>query len=324
MMTIADRTAARGFTLVELLVVVVIIGGLLALILPAVQRARESARRASCTNNERQLGLAAQNYLSARSTFPPGAMVPPEGAEGAAALYRWSALSALTPYMENSVAFQALDLTQPLYNNNFQVSATNVEAVKLVVPEFLCPSDIGHPVSTGSGEGGPAPNDDGSPLETDGLFAVGSAMRPAQIVDGLSNTALASESLLGQPSGDAHDPQTDYRFAGGTPLTAMKCAAATQWNFTDPRGFAWVNGEYRCGLYNHRYGPNSEQFDCLVAVFGGSARFTAFGWRGARSRHERGVNVLFADGSVRFIADEVDLPLWRELSTVAGQLPESD
>jgi prepilin-type processing-associated H-X9-DG protein len=94
-----------------------------------------------------------------------------------------------------------------------------------------------------------------------------------------------------------------------------------QWNISDGRGFAWVSGELRNALYNHHARPNDETPDCLGAQLGGGVKmqFTAFGWRAARSRHPGGVNLLFADTSLRFVGDEVDLTVWRAWATRMGK-----
>ena len=138
-----------GFTLVELLVVIAIIGTLVALLLPAIQSARESARRTQCSNNLKQLGLALLNYESARHRFPPGAdsKADPTNPQGTPYnFFRWSALAHLTPYMEQSAAYKSLDLTVPLYGANQQVAEQNQAGVALLLPEFLCPSDRGQRV----------------------------------------------------------------------------------------------------------------------------------------------------------------------------------
>ena len=91
-------------------------------------------------------------------------------------------------------------------------------------------------------------------------------------------------------------------------------------NYTDPRGYAWVSGEFRCGMYNHYYGPNALGCDCMgVVMFGTlSTEFTAYGWRAARSRHPGGVNVEMADGSVHFVSDLIDPQIWLSISMRDG------
>ncbi len=171
------------------------------------------------------------------------------------------------------------------------------------------------PFCAGSGAGG------GTPRNTDGIFFVNSETTPGKITDGLSKTALASESLLGQPQPTSpHDPQLEYKFIFSAPVSEAICNATAQWNISDPRGFAWVNGEYRCGLYNHHDGPNATVPDCMGVQIGGGVKFiyTPYGWRAARSNHPGGVNVLLADGSLHFISDAIDAEPWKALATIAG------
>jgi prepilin-type processing-associated H-X9-DG protein len=318
--------------MVELLVVIAIIGALIALLLPALQAAREAARRVSCVNHQRQLGLAVHNYLSQAGHFPAGAALPPEGAPGARSLYRWSALAALLPYLEAETQSDAIDFTLPLYNSNFRVPSQLAPVVSLTIGSFLCPSDVSEEIAegfgptnyalcTGTGIGSFEPNDDGWPLQTNGMASVGSAITAAQITDGLSQTAWLSESVLGDAASTSHSAMRDYRFVGAPPLSDAKCEQATLWNFTDPRGFSWANGEYRCALYNHRQSPNSGTVDCLAAVFSGPWRYLTVGWRAARSWHPGGVNLLRADGSVDFVTNDISPDAWRALATIAGEDP---
>jgi prepilin-type N-terminal cleavage/methylation domain-containing protein len=317
-----------AFSLVELLVVIAIIGVLVALLIPAIQASRGAASRASCANNLRQLGLAAHNYASSQKHFPHGSVAKEFPAQPYIAwtLYRWSALAQVLPYLENGAAYEALDLSVPLYGGNFKIRPENVIGVNVFVPEFLCPGDISRPVSpdfgptnyavcAGSGIGG------GTPRDTDGIFYINSQVTPAKIIDGLSKTAFASESLLGEPQiGDAHDPQTEYKFAFASPISDAVCDGTNQWNMSDPRGFSWANGEFRCGLYNHYYPPNSKTPDCMGVKLGGGVQlqFTPYGWRTARSAHPGGANLIHADGSLQFVTDEVDAGVWRALSTISG------
>src|SRR5690348_5816655 len=138
------RSAA--FTLVELLVEIAIIGVLVALLLPAVQAAREAANRMSCGNNLKQLGVATHNFEGTYKKLPvgseshamPGVPAWPHN------FYRWSVLAHLTPFLEQTNAYNSLDLTQPLFAPPaFGISPQNQTAVQLIVPTFLCPSDVG-------------------------------------------------------------------------------------------------------------------------------------------------------------------------------------
>src|SRR6185369_9428732 len=112
-----DATTCLAFTIVELLVVIAIIGVLVALLLPAIQSAREAARRTQCLNNLKQLGIALQNYVSAEKHFPPGSVAKtyPGQPSHPQTFYRWSSLAHLLPYMENQSVRDILDLSLPLY-----------------------------------------------------------------------------------------------------------------------------------------------------------------------------------------------------------------
>lgn len=323
-----------GFTLVELLVVIAIIGLLIAITLPAVQAAREVSRRASCLSNLRQLGVAMIHYDESRGHLPTGADSKqyPAFPNHPHNFYRWSTFAHLAPYFEQSNAVNLLDLNLPLYGPvGFKVLARNEPGVAQVIGMLLCPSDRGIPVAdgfgptnyavcTGSGAGG------GTPFETDGLFHINSRTRYRDILDGASNTIAMSESLLGDgpvntTKRELIDPQTAYVFSFSLPpLTEAACDGASKWNVTDLRGFSWANGEYRCTLYNHHLPPNSQRIDCLSALQGAdvTTRYAAFGWRSARSRHRRGVNALWADGSARFVSDDVTLAVWQAWSTRHG------
>jgi prepilin-type N-terminal cleavage/methylation domain-containing protein/prepilin-type processing-associated H-X9-DG protein len=325
----------QGVTLVELLVVVAIIGLLAGLLLPAVQQARESARRTHCTNNLRQISLATANHESARGRYPIGS----ESREWAERpdfphqFFRWSVLAHLAPFYELETLLRGLDLSVPLYVGLTAdaIAPQNKPIVKLTVPLFLCPSDAGRAVSdsfgptnyagcTGSGAGG------GTPFETDGLFGINSRTRPRDIVDGLSRTVAYSESLLGAgqratTNRAGIDVQTGYGFIFTAPLDEGPCSRPFYYNFTDLRGFSWANGEYRTTLYNHARVPNSAVLDCLAALMSTpdlARMYAGYGWRAARSRHPGGVNVVMADGSGQFVSDTVDPAVWKALATRAG------
>lgn len=328
----------RGFTLVELLVVIAIIGVLVALLLPAVQSAREAGQRLSCANNLKQLGLALHNYETRQRRFPPGADAKKYSVNPLHpyTFYRWSAFAYLMPHLERSSTLDMLDLSLPLYGTDFTVTRPNRPGVSTIVPGLLCPSDRGIAVTegygptnyafcTGAGTGG------GTPINTGGLFYVNSATKFADIKDGTSNTIAASESILGDGEEGLLDRtkvdvQISYGFVLGAPLTETLCARANKWNYTYRRGFSWANGEYRAGFYNHYFPPNHSAIDC-IGVLGSrdiTVQYTPFGWRAARSRHPRGVNALLADGSVRFLQDNIALGVWQAYSTRAGFEPNDE
>ncbi|MFM9025245.1 MAG: DUF1559 domain-containing protein [Planctomycetaceae bacterium] len=331
----ALKLRRRGVTLVELLVVIAIVATLVGMLLPAVQSARESARRTSCSNNLRQIALASANHESARGRLPVGA----ESREWAErpgfphVFFRWSLLAHLAPYYEEERLLDGLDLTVPLYIGLTPdaIAPQNKPLVRQMVPLFLCPADRMTAVSplfgptnyagcTGSGADG------GTPFDTDGLFGINSRTRLKDVTDGLSKTVAFSESPLGDGPAAGRTPAgidalTGYGFVFTTPLSEAACSRPFYYNFTDLRGFSWANGEYRTTLYNHARRPNDAALDCLAALMNTAdlaKMYAGYGWRAARSRHAGGVNIAMGDGGVRFVSDAVDAAIWRGTATRSG------
>jgi len=335
-MTTKKRPSRReprgaGFTLIELLVVISIIGVLVSLLLPAVQAAREAARRASCVNHLKQLGLALHHYHEVVGSFPVGFLYPsgPIPDTTSVLQYRWSALAQMAPQLELTSLHNALNFTFPLaYRPSGGGSAfwpfypCNTTAMAVHVETFLCPSDgvpapaadsgpTNYTFCAGDGSNG------GEAAAANGVFILGPAITIAQIVDGTSQTAAISEQPLGiagpynqvSPTPVPQPVTRAFARASAPPLTDAACAAsAPGWLLN--KGAAWWDGNYLNTLYNHHYPPNARQPDCVT--------YHNPGWKAARSLHPGGVNLLFSDGHVSFMKDSVNLSLWRALSTRNG------
>jgi prepilin-type processing-associated H-X9-DG protein len=280
-----------------------------------------------CSNNLKQIGLALHNHEGTVGHFPTGYWrktwaVDPTNPAGH---FRWSALAQLTPYLEQSNVYNALDLTVPLYGGGgLQPQAVpfpqNTAPLGLKVPTFLCPSDQFREVVPGRGPGNyvacSGANADGNSLTGDGLFYgvnldlnPNAGVRMADATDGLSNTVAFSESTLGA-GGTAPAGATDVRlyYKNANPLTQANCDAST--SLVTNRGHLWADGAYNCGLYNHVLGPNSRTMDCV--------QHSNPAWKAARSRHAGGVNLLLGDGSVRLVRDGIAPATWQALGTRAG------
>jgi prepilin-type N-terminal cleavage/methylation domain-containing protein/prepilin-type processing-associated H-X9-DG protein len=331
-------TRNRGFTLIELLVVIAIIAVLIALLLPAVQSAREAARRIQCTNNLKQLGLALLNYEGSYAVFPPGRCGYP---------YLWSSLAQMLPFIEAGNQFNAINYAWPSTNFSDPTQPSgdpypaNSTAEVASIAAFLCPSDGTGRVSqifgatnyvTCSGSG--TLNNGNFNIVSgaqppDGVFYNTSNVRIAGITDGLSNTVAFSETIMGNNMNTAPgtSPPTDSRrqfalfntsellltfppaeFLPPSTFIA-ECFTPDQWS--GDRGREWSRGSFIMTSYNNFYTPNSKYPDCTDA--GRNAAVTA-----PRSFHPGGVDVLYCDGHVAFAKDSVSIPTWRALSTRAG------
>lgn len=312
----------RAFTLVELLVVIAIIGILVGLLLPAVQAAREAARRMQCTNNMRQVMLAALNYESTFKRLPASRISSTSNLLGPASSI--SVHARLLPYMEQNQIFQLI---------NFGVEWNHPlnDAARLTnVPTFRCPSDPSSDIpATAGGINNYYVNSGTVPLwsrtianpmpqvpNNDGVFYRDSFLKLAAITDGLSNTAGISERLTGDFNQNRVSLRTDTFQPGTQPFTADQAYAdcyATNLTDLSKQGFSdvgapWIRGHHSTSEYYHISPPNGRS-----CMFPPGRIMTA-----ANSQHVGTVNLAFCDGSTHTVPDSVDLTVWRAIGTRQG------
>jgi prepilin-type N-terminal cleavage/methylation domain-containing protein/prepilin-type processing-associated H-X9-DG protein len=296
-MRLPNRAMVRGFTLVELLVVIAIIGVLVGLLLPAVQAAREAARRASCQNNFRQIGIACHNYHDTHGSFPSGWLHFGVAQQRFGEEWGWTALA--LPYLEQTNLHSQLGVTKGrLFTQLSSSGAQVVPAAKTVLKILICPSDTGHQAGLvrperhfddGSGfamSGQAAPFHPGSSnymgvaghrdvlsdVANTGIFFGNSRIGLHDITDGSSNTVMVGE-------------RESFRCYGGTWLGVRTVMSS------GTRGVAVVIAHSRPKM-NER-------------VILWSTNRTGCG-EGFSSMHPGGAQFLFADSSVRFIAETIN------------------
>jgi prepilin-type N-terminal cleavage/methylation domain-containing protein len=305
------RFQRNAFTLVELLVVIAIIGILVSLLLPAVQAAREAARRMQCQNNLKQIALACHNFHDARRQLPSGGL-PPSIAAGT----QFSALTQLLPYIEQQNLHNLVDLTVPPQHENNQIPR------ETRLTTFLCPSESrDNPMPTLGAATNYVANTGAMPFFVipgnqlfSGVFYVNTSLRLADITDGTSNTALFSERLMADGSNAIVSPVEDVFFHPADPSNADEahtlCLQVDITNLANQfplfMGAPWMHHQHR---YQHISPPNGRS--CGFFLAGKSTMPPS-------SRHSGGVMLAIGDGSVRFVAETVDLTAWRALGTRNG------
>ena len=302
----------KGFTLVELLVVIAIIGILIALLLPAVQAAREAARRSQCTNNMKQIGLALHNYHDINKAFPALKGGPTTVDSGSTGLrYRLGPYPRLCAFLEQQAIYDEAMVT-PAVTTGYENPVRSYEVATL-----LCPSDIetgalansyGN-LSYGLCVGDNTMNmDDGTSSGISrGVFAAYSWPRFADIVDGTSNTIAVAEYQ--RPP--AHGQFGDIVNLGGA-FTLAECVASydtvnneyTGSSFAAQRGWQWHDAHVYFTVVQTILPPNSPS--CSTTSGWSALTGANYGVFSASSRHPGGCNVVLADASVHFVSETID------------------
>ncbi|WP_439628921.1 DUF1559 domain-containing protein [Gemmata sp.] len=287
-----------GFTLIELLVVIAIIAILIGLLLPAVQKVREAAARAKCSNNLKQIGIALHNYHDVVGNFPEGHVMNTGGT-----YQRGSWVMLILPQMEQGPVFA-------LYNRNVNWwESANQAARNVKLTSFVCPSDIDAPIfntaqdfgfrgnyAANAGIGMYKRNGDWAAvteLTTKGPFPHGRKAKFADITDGTSNTAAVSEIRK--------QMENDSRGA------LFADSGTVQYTHDSLPNEAVSDVTERC--------VTSTRNPCTGGGSGGPHRLTA------KSNHTGGVNVALLDGSIRFVTDGADRPAWHAAASPSGGEP---
>lgn len=324
-----------GFTLIESLVVVSLIGLLIALLLPAVQSSRETARHAQCTNNLKQIGLALHNYEAANKSFPLNwgnpRIDPTRGWPWHVGGRPYSALTRLLPYLDQQPVYASINFsveTYPTGDASDFPFPQNQTAFATNLSVLLCPTDAASTPTPYAcnyrGNYGVGPSlattqetyDSGN-----GFYTFPGVLGPQSFPDGLSHTVAYSERLRGTGEGGGVVPARDFGEILVAPYCVTRnadyalacCQLAASRDFPAYRnaGFTWFYGDFECAAYNHAQEPNGRIPDAI----------TSSGWIGvatARSLHPAGVHCLMADGSVRYIASSIARQVWRGMGTRNG------
>jgi prepilin-type processing-associated H-X9-DG protein/prepilin-type N-terminal cleavage/methylation domain-containing protein len=325
-----------AFTLIELLVVIAIIAILIGLLLPAVQKVREAASRASCTNNLKQMGLALHNYHDVNGRFPPAKINSGSGGVYSATtsyypdkpfVYNHTGFVFLLPYLERNDLYSRYDFGYPSSNSAWTGTALaqgglpadhpNAFVVGQRVKLFECPSDLEPTVENETGEGAYARSnarrsnylfscgatDDYTQTHSvswpyAGAFGTNSMTRLVNIGDGTSNTVAIGEAKQ-QHTSVSYGP-----YWGSGTHTAVQGYSGGVWNaLLPPDGF---NVNFPWGrVVDGQTGRKGE---------------LQYAW-GFGSWHPGGANFLFCDGSVRFLPDGISFPLFQALNTANGGEP---
>jgi prepilin-type N-terminal cleavage/methylation domain-containing protein/prepilin-type processing-associated H-X9-DG protein len=307
----------RGFTLIELLVVIAIIAVLLGLLLPAVQKVRAAATRIQCQNNLKQIGLAMHDYHDSNGAFPAGR----QRSHVSGLQLCFSAQSRLLPYLEQQNLYDTINFAAAA-----DVGPENGAPRQVMLPAFLWPSETHVPIQGNDAVHNYVMNVGTTydVVNADGVFFENSAVRIADVSDGTSQTVCFSETF-----------QSDHRPINDVILTAGNDNKTTAPRLTDytsqcsinnkritDRGSRWMYAAPGHSMYNHRRPPNDPGCDCRGGLPHSAAPNALADNLSldvtARSKHGGGVNALFCDGHVQFIANGIDPVAWHALGSRNG------
>lgn len=326
------RNGCRGFTLLEMLVVIAVTGLLVALTLPAVQAARERSRQAYCINNLRQIGVAVHRYHSDFNAFPPllvqlrPIVLAPVGSSVSSQIRRFSLFTQILPQLDQQTLYQQINFSLNLHDpylfphRGDPNQAAHATLLGTMIGVFLCPSDGREPhggtnyrANTGIDPWG------GRDGQQEGPFSLRGVTSAASIQDGLSQTAAFSEKPRGQAGNGPFDPRVGLVFVSPIPRASADAWYEQCQNRLDKNhgyematGMTWLVGSLAQTFYNHIQGPNDRVPDCVFRAL------PPAGLAGARSNHPGGVNVAFCDGSVRHVPTSIQRAVWRAYGTRAG------
>lgn len=326
---VRGRPRREAFTLIELLVVIAIIAVLIALLLPAVQQAREAARRTQCKNNLKQIGLALHNYHDTYRQFPISIGWHPNQSQNG----NFSDKVFMLPYLDRAAEFNGTNFNAPPWDSSGWFGTNNITTQSITLPVFNCPSQsyvtnggrANFTYAINMGTAGPngqfgngshngiasycGPDGGGGP--SDGPVNL------ARVTDGSSNTAAYSEFIIdgaGTPQAQqVHNWATAGANDAATRAACLAQTALSGRNGTNPggnRGASWAWSFVGNGaVYTHTMNPNDWPCHSWSGDWEGNTLMSA------QSLHTGGVHVLLCDGAVRFVQTNIDFNTWVAIGT---------
>lgn len=346
-----SRMSRPGFTLIELLVVIAIIATLIALLLPAVQQAREAARRSQCKNHLKQLGVALHNYHDTHSCFPAGyysygtsngsgpawAAIDPDTWDAAPG---WTWGTMILPFMDQAVLYNALDLNRPCWD------PVNLSATQTKLPAFLCPTSSGgdEPFLVQDASGSPLVKGGSQLLFGRSHYVASHGQESCWGECGSSTTGIVFTNIYTKTTktvtinGDASkvadgpffrnsrtrisdvtDGTSNTIFLGehSSKLSDKTWVGVVPGAFTHPRFTTPENGpDAAATLALIHAGPSGGELDITGFPIIHPVNFPTYHVGQMYSEHTGGGHICMGDGSVRFVSENIDLLLWAELSSI--------